>query len=152
MATQSVATPIASPLWHCPTELTYVAADDLTNVVTFRAASKSRPGQHNTISLDVLTGETLCDCKAAECGRGCWHAELVQAAWDGHAVRVLVGRYNAAQLREAGRKAQRMCAASRVRRYWNVLPADQLMLLACRAEYRRRHPVAAEAVDVAVAA
>ncbi len=142
------APPLAPSLWHCPTELTFIDADDLTNIVHYSAPSKSRPGAANIVALDILSGATFCTCRAAECGRMCWHAELVQAAWDGHEARLLAARFSADQLRNAGSKAGHMCAWARHRRF-RVLPADQLSLLACRAEYRRRFPAA---VEVAAAA
>jgi len=144
---------LSSSLWHCPTDLTFVDACDKTNIVHFSASSKSRPGDANVIGLDILTGATLCNCKAAETHRHCWHAELVQAAWDGHPARVLAARYTDDQLEAAGKKALRTIRAYRARRYWNVLPGDQLMLLACRSEYRRRYRLTPlVAVDVADAA
>ena len=107
---------LSSSLWHCPTELAFVDADDRLNVVHFSAPSKSRPGDANIVALDILTGATLCTCKAAECGRRCWHQALAQAAWDGHPARILASKYSDAQLRAAGRKAHRMIAAYRARR------------------------------------
>ncbi len=138
-----VSTPIASSLWHCPTELAYLDADDLTNIVHYSAASKSRPGDANIVALDTATGASFCNCRAAECGRSCWHQALAQAAWDGSPARILAGKYTNDQLRAAGSKAAHMCRWARHRRF-RVLPADQLALLACRAEYRRRFPAAAE--------
>jgi len=140
--------PIASSLWHEPNDLTFIDADDLTGIVHYSAASKSRPGDANIVALDTATTATFCNCKASECGKPCWHQALVQAAWDGHPARILASRYSADQLRNAGSKAGHMCAWARHRRF-RVLPADPLSLLACRAEYRRRFPAA---VEVAAAA
>jgi hypothetical protein len=124
--------------FHCPTELVFVSADDIHNTVTFQAASASRAnGPWNTIVLDVLTGESLCNCKGAEANRECWHATLVQAAWEGHPARTLAGRYTDEQLVAAGTKAARMCRVYR-RRTWRVLPADAVALVACRDEFLRR--------------
>lgn len=80
---------VASSLTHCPTELTYHSADGALGLVYFTAESKSAPGKVNVIGLDVETGESHCSCKASEVGRACWHAALVQAAWDGHRARPL---------------------------------------------------------------
>jgi hypothetical protein len=136
---------------HCHTELEYVAADDLNETVTFRARSASKPGQYNLVQLCILTGETLCDCRGAEFGRECWHADLVAVAWLNHAAVCLARRYNDTQLGTAGRKAKRMIDAYRGRS-WRVLPDDQLALLACRTAYRERWApalAAAEAAEVA---
>ena len=143
--------PIASSLWHCPTELAYLDADDLTGIVHYSAASKSRPGDANIVALDTATGATFCNCKAAECGRSCWHQALAQAAWDGHPARILAARFTDTQLAASGKKAKHMCEWARHRRF-RVHPLDQLSLLAARAESRRRHPVAAEVAQVAALA
>jgi len=140
--------PIASSLWHEPNDLTFIDADDLTNVVHYSAPSKSRPGDANIVALDVLSGSTFCNCKAAECGKGCWHQALVQAAWDGQDARILAARFTDDQLAASGKKAKHMCAWARHRRF-RVHPLDQLALLAARSEYRRRFPVAAEVAEVA---
>lgn len=133
---------------HDHTELEFVSADDLANVVTFRARSASKVGHYNTVSLDIATGETLCDCRAAEFGRECWHADLIPAAWLDHEAVRLARRHTDAQLAAAGRKAARMCRVYRSRS-WRVLPDDQLALLACRTVYRERWApaLAAEAAE-----
>ena len=96
------------------------------------------------MALDILTGATHCDCKAAECGRECWHQTLAPAAWDGHSARILAGKYDADQLHRAGRKAHRMCRIYR-ERIGRCFPVDQLALLVCRAEWRRRAAIPAAA-------
>lgn len=124
--------------FHCPTELEYVSANDVQNYVTFRAVSKSgATGGYNYVSLDIITGESLCGCKGAECGKVCWHRTLVQAAFNAHPVRLEVTNYTDEQLLRAGHKAANMLRVTR-RRTWRVLPADQIRLLACRVEYRAR--------------
>ena len=143
-----VAPKVSSAAWHCPTELAFLDADDLTNIVHFAAPSASTPGKVNTVGLDVLTGETHCTCRAAECGRRCWHVALAQAAWDGHAARILAAKFSDQQLQASGKKAAHMCAWARHRRY-RVLPADQVALLAARCEYRRRNPAAAALAEAA---
>lgn len=127
----------ATAAQHTIAELQYVAADDINNVVTYRSRSASKPGQYNTTQLDIVTGEILCDCRAAEFGRVCWHSDLIAAAWLSHEAVVLARRYNDQQLSAAGRKAANMCAVYR-RRCFRVLPDDQLALLACRTAYRER--------------
>ena len=88
-----VSTPVSSAAYHCPTELAYQDADDLLNVVHFAAPRASTPGKVNVVGLDVLTGDTHCTCRAAECGRRCWHAELAMAAWNMHPARELAARF-----------------------------------------------------------
>lgn len=133
---------------HCITELEYVSADDLLNIVHYRAVSKSKAhGEYNHVGLDIITGETHCDCKAAECGRECWHRTLIQASWDAHPARIQATGYNNEQLLKAGHKAANMIRVTR-RRTWRILPADQLGLLACRAEYAARKAARAAAEDV----
>jgi hypothetical protein len=154
MVAQQVSTPVSSAAYHCPTELTFIRADDLHNTVTYSAASKSEPGKRHSVSLDLQTGETFCTCRAAECGRRCWHVELVRAAWEGHEASLLASRMNDDQLVKAGRKALRMTLVYR-RRGYRVLPTDQATLLACRDVWRKRHPApteAAEAIEIATAA
>lgn len=153
MVVPMVSTPVSSAAYHCPTELTFIRADDLHNTVTYSAASKSESGKRHSVSLDLQTGETFCTCRAAECGRRCWHVELVRAAWEGHEAFALAARMNDDQLLKAGRKALRMTMVYR-RRTWRVLPADQATLLACRDVWRQRHAAPSEAApaEIAVAA
>ena len=131
--------------YHCPTELQFMEADDLLNIVHFAAPSKSAAHKVNLVGLDIITGETFCTCKGAECGLECWHQTLVRAAWEGHTARVLASRYTADQLTVAGRKALAMCTIYR-RRCGRCLPADQVALLAARCEYRARRGVVVSAV------
>jgi len=139
---------LATSLWHCPSELAFVDADDRTNIVHYSAPSKSRPGDANIVALDTMTGASCCNCRAAETNRQCWHAELVQAAWDGHPARVLASRYSDTQLNTVGRKAKHLCDWARHRRF-AVHPLDQLNLVAARSEYRRRYRVTALVAEVA---
>lgn len=136
--------------YHCPTELTFIRADDLHNTVTYSAASKTQPGTRHSVSLDLQTGETFCTCTAAECGTRCWHVALVRAAWEGHEAFTHASRMNGAQLVAAGRKALHMTMVYR-RRSYRVLPSDQTMLLACRDVWRQRHPAAAQPAPLAFA-
>jgi hypothetical protein len=134
---------------HCITELEFVSADDVLNIVTFRALSKSgATGAYNYASLDVVTGETHCSCKGAETHRECWHMTLLQAAFEALPAVALARQYTTEQLVKAGTKAARMCRVYR-RRAWRVLPADAVALVACRAEYRRRMGLVAVAAPVA---
>jgi hypothetical protein len=133
---------IITAAYHCPTELVFVDADDLLNVVHFSAASKSNPSRVNTVALDVVTGETHCDCRAAECGKECWHQTLVMAAWEGSADVAYVARLNDEQLLTAGRKARAMCRSYRAR-CGRCLSDDQVLLLACTTVYYARQALRA---------
>jgi len=148
----AVAAPLtASSLTHCPSELRFHSADETLNIAYFVADSASAPRQVNVVGLDILTGESHCSCRAAECGRACWHAALIQASWDGHEARILAARYNADQLATIGRKAETMCRIYRLR-IGRCLPADAVTLLACRAETQARRGAALVADDLALVA
>jgi hypothetical protein len=134
---------------HEPAELTFVSADDINNLVTFRAVSVSGSnGGYNYASLDVASGEWHCSCKGAATGRECWHGSLLQAAWDAHPARVLASRYTTAQLLRAGVKAARMARVYRARA-WRVLPADAVALVACRSVFLERKRAALVAAEAA---
>jgi hypothetical protein len=143
--------------YHCPTELRYADSDDRTNVVSFVSDSKCNPGTVNTTTLNVVTGETICNCRASQNNRQCWHVELIASAWAMQPTRLVVAQMNDEQLMRAGQKAARMVRVYR-RPSWRTLPADRTMLLACRCEYlareRSREAAAIEtvAVEVEVAA
>lgn len=129
---------------HHPRELRFVGADDITGIVAFTAASKSTPGKVNTVSLDTTTGERHCDCTGAESGKVCWHLDWVAAAWEAHETRRLARAMTTAQLLAAGRKARHMCDVYRAR-IWRCVPADQVMLVAARCEWRERAALAERA-------
>ena len=122
---------------HSPEELRYLDADDRTNVVRFTAPSFSTPGKINTVSLDVLAGETRCTCRAADSGQECWHQRLVVDAWEATSAMYEVRWLNDERLARYGRKAANMIAAYRARG-GRALPMDVLNLVAARSEYRRR--------------
>jgi hypothetical protein len=126
---------------HSPSELTLIGADDATGIVTFTAPSASTPGKVNTVALDTATGAILCDCTGAECGRACWHADLVGAAWAASPAMRDVRWLTADQLARYGRKLAAMAANYRAR-CGRVLPADALNLVAARCEWRRRAALA----------
>jgi hypothetical protein len=134
---------------HEPKELEYVSADDVLNVVTFRAPSKSQAhGAYNYASLDVVTGEAHCSCKGAETGRECWHITLLVAAFEAQPAVALARQYTGDQLVKAGTKSARMCRVYRART-WRVLPADAIALIACRYEFLRRKGVKVAASEAA---
>ena len=144
---------------HTPAELAFVTADDLTGIVTFAAVSKSHPAQPNVTSLDTLTGAIHCDCRGAECGRACWHADHIHAAWLRTGAMLDVLWLTDAELTRYGTKLGAMCRIYRART-GRVLPMDAINLVAARAEYRRRQAaalaapaiVAVDAADLALAA
>ena len=136
---------------HTVADLTFVRADDLLNIVRYTSVSASGAnGATNHTALDVITGEILCSCKGAGCGKTCWHYDLIAAAWDAHPARAAVVYLTDDELVRAGHKAANMCRVYR-RRTWRVLPADQVALLACRVEYRARAARRA-AIEAAVTA
>ena len=139
---------------HRPAELALVAVDDTTGIVTFRAESRSNPTRPNHTAYDTATGATHCDCKGAECGRQCWHADLVAAAWLASPAMADVRWLTDAQLARYGTTAAGMVNTYRART-GRVLPMDAIGLVAARSEWRRRAalapaPVAAD--DLALAA
>jgi len=122
---------------HRPAELRFLDACDRTNIVHFQSDSRHAAARTNTTGLDVLTGATFCDCQGAECGRQCWHRDLVAAAWAAHPAMREVRFLDAAKLLRYGRKAAAMIAVYRART-GRVLPMDAVNLLAARCEFRDR--------------
>jgi len=133
---------------HLPAELTFSGADDLTGIVTFTAMSASAPGTVNTVAYDTATGAIHCDCAGAACGRACWHADHVAAAWALSPTMLDVRWLAAGKLLRYGRKLASMVAAYRARG-GRALPADMVNLTAARSEYRRRATLAALALPLA---
>ena len=131
----------ATAVLHSPAELAFVAADDLTGIVTFQAPSKSHPAQPKTTGLDTLTGAIHCDCKGAQCHEDCWHADLVAAAWLASPAMRDVRWLTDTQLRRYGRKTAAMAIMYRART-GRVLPMDAANLIAARSEWRRRAALA----------
>jgi hypothetical protein len=128
---------IRTAAYHCPSELVFISADEINNVVTFVAPSKSKLGTVNIVKLDLQTGDILCSCKAAECHRECWHATLVVAAWLNHPSVQGARRLGGEQLERFGKKLAQMCKVYRAR-IGRPLPADAVGLLAARTVYRER--------------
>ena len=65
---------------HTADELTFHGIGS-NGMAVFSSASASRPGARNWTYRDAATGEALCECRAAECGRSCWHLDLLETAW-----------------------------------------------------------------------
>lgn len=122
---------------HSPAELAFLDADHLTGIVAFAAPSRHDATRVNVVSLDTTNGDIHCTCKAGECGRLCWHARVVAAAWLASAAMLAVRWLTDAQLARYGAKHAAMVRiyAARTGRF---LPADALALVAARHEWRRR--------------
>ena len=138
---------------HSPSELSLVAVDDATGIVTFQSASKSNPAQPNHTGYDTQTGAIFCDCKGAQCDRACWHADLVAAAWLASPAMLDVRWLTDDQLVRYGKTAAAMVATYRART-GRALPMDAANLIAARSEWRRRAALAPAlvAADLALAA
>lgn len=131
---------------HTPSELALLGCDETTGIVAFVARSRHDAGRVNTVSLDTTNGAIFCDCKGADCGRACWHADLVVAAWLASPALAQVRWLTGAQLYRYGRK-HRLCVDTYRARTGRVRADDALALVAARYEWRARaaaaSPVAA---------
>lgn len=138
---------------HTPAELTLVAADHSTGIVEFAAPSRHDAARVNTVSLDTTNGDIRCDCQGAECGRACWHADHIVAAWLASPAMAEVRWLTAAGLVRYGTK-HRLCVDTYTRRTGRFLAADALALVAARSEYRLRaaRAAAVRALDLPLAA
>ena len=131
---------------HFPSDLTFIGCDDITGVVAFQADSRHDANRVNTCALDTITGQILCDCKAAEFGRICWHQRLVVAAWH-HTPAMRACRWlSPVALLNQGRKCAAMVATYR-RRCGRPLQDDVTALVAARSEWQRREAVALVAAE-----
>ncbi len=126
---------------HSPTGLTLIGGDEATGIVVFQSASEHDAARVNTTALDTVTGAIICDCKATEFGRVCWHADHVAAAWRQTPAMRACRFLSATALIKQGRKAAAMVATYRAR-CGRPLQDDVLTLVASRSEWRRR-PLAA---------
>jgi len=98
----------ATAALHSPAELALIGCDDITGIVEFATSSKHDAARVNVVSLDTATGETICDCRGAECGRDCWHSDHVSAAWLASDAMLAVRWLTDDQLFRYDRKARRM--------------------------------------------
>jgi len=135
---------------HSTAELTFIGGDDQTEIVVFQSASTHDAERVNTTALDLITGAIICDCRAAEFGRVCWHADHIAAAWRQTPAMCACRFLASTALINQGRKAAAMVATYRVR-CGRPLQDDVIALVAARAEWRRRTATAVPLV-VAVAA
>jgi hypothetical protein len=122
---------------HTAAELVFVAADHVTGIVEFSAPSQHDATRTNIVSLDTTNGAILCTCKGFECGKVCWHADHIEAAWLATPAMQQVRWLSDEALVRHGRKARSMVTiyAARIGR---TLPADVLSLVAAGSEWRRR--------------
>ncbi len=123
--------------FHRPAELTLIGCDDHTNITVFQADSAHNAERVNTVALDTSTGEIICDCKGAEFGRVCWHADHVVAAWHQTPAMQACRWLSPVALINQGRKCAAMVATYR-QRCGRPLQDDVLLLVASRSEWRRR--------------
>jgi hypothetical protein len=128
---------------HHHRELRFVGADETTGIVTFAAASASAAGKVNHVSYDTITGAVHCDCAGAACGRACWHADWVVAAWQAHPAMAEARSLPADMLLRYGTKLAGMVAQYRAT-IDRVLPLDAVNLVAARCAYRQRRALAAQ--------
>jgi|GEM_PF-4122243 len=140
----------ATALLHSTDELTFIGCDDQTEIVVFQTVSTHDANRVNTTALDTITGAIICDCKAAEFGRVCWHADHALAAWLRTGAMLDVLWLTDAELARYGTKLAGMVRIYRART-GRILLADQVNLVAARAEYRRRQAAALATVPIAVA-
>ena len=131
----------ATALLHSPGHLTFIGCDDLTGIAVFQAASAHDAARVNTTALDTVTGQILCDCKGAEFGRRCWHADHAVAAWHNTPAMVAARALADAALLRRGRKLAAMVGTYRAR-IGRPLPDDVTALVAARGEWRRRAALA----------
>ncbi len=136
MSATTAATP-QSAAAHTPAELAFLDACDLTGIVHYAAPSKHAAGRINVVGLDTTTGAIACDCKAAQCGRPCWHAAHVAAAWLASPAMLAVRWLTADQLLRYGTK-HALCVATYRTRIDRALADDMLALVAARCEFRGR--------------
>jgi len=103
MSTATAATTAPrSALRHTPDERQFVALDDAGEIAYFTSASKSHAARPNVTAIEIMTLDTFCFCKGAECGRTCWHVIHVAAAWRKVAYRVRCERMDLAELEAHG--------------------------------------------------
>ena len=123
---------------HTADELTYHGIRG--EVAIFSAKSASKPGQHNVIVRDVVTGEYHCDCTGAECGRRCWHADWLETAWLMTQVAPFVATLDRAALCATGTAAKARLDDG------SATVTDLAVYHQCRAAYRRRRAAVAAPV------
>ncbi len=131
----------ATALLHRPAELTFIGCDDQTGIVVFQSPSEHDANRVNTTALDTSTGAIICDCKAAEFGRVCWHADRIAAAWRQTPAMRACRFLSSTALLNQGRKAAAMVNTYRAR-CGRPLQDDVIALVASRSEWRRRAALA----------
>lgn len=127
---------------HTADELTYRGIRG--EVAVWSAPSKSKPGQHNVIVRDTVTGGCHCDCTGAATGRECWHMTLIETCWAMRAVAPFVASLSDDELLAAGKSAKARHEVGGTR-------TDLLVWLQCRAEWKARERAAQAALAPVVA-
>jgi len=147
----------ATKTLHRPAELTFIGCDEATGIVVFQSTSAHDAARVNTTALDTGTGAIICDCRAAEFGRVCWHQDHVVNAWHQSPAMRACRFLSSTALINQGRKAAAMVVTYRVC-CGRPLQDDVIALVASRSEWRRRAALAAPAIvavdadDLALAA
>jgi len=131
----------ATALRHTPSELTLIGCDDLTGIAVFQADSAHDAERVNTVALDTVTGQIICDCQGAMCGKQCWHMDHAVAAWHRTPAMRACRWLSPVALLNQGRKCAAMVATYR-QRCGRPLQDDVTALVAARSEWRRREAVA----------
>jgi len=126
---------------HNPAELTFIGGDDQTGIVVFQSPSEHDAERVNTTAVDTSTDAIICDCKGAEFGRVCWHADHIAAAWHQSPALRACRFLSPTALLNQGRKAAAMVATYRAR-CGRPLQDDVITLVASRSEWRRRAALA----------
>ncbi len=117
--------------------LRFLSADITTGIVAYAVASQHDAERTNIISLDTISGDTFCTCKASECHHTCWHEAAILEAWAAELAALGVAWMSDAQLMRLGRKS-RLCVDTYELRTGRSRIEDRVALLAARGEYRRR--------------
>jgi len=135
---------------HSTAELRFIGCDDQAGIVVFQSASEHDANRVNTTALDTVTGAIICDCRAAEFGRVCWHQDHVVTAWHQSPAMRACRYLSPIALLNQGRKAAAMVATYRTR-CGRPLQDDVIALVASRSEWRRRAALAAQVAVPVVA-
>lgn len=117
--------------------LRLLSADVTTGIVAYAVASKHDASRTNVVSLDTITNDVFCTCKASECHIVCWHEAAIVEAWATEIATLGLVWITDVQLMRLGRKSA-LCVRTYETRTGRSLASDRIALLAARAEWRRR--------------
>ncbi|MGN6700754.1 MAG: hypothetical protein ACTHMR_21560 [Thermomicrobiales bacterium] len=132
---------------HTTAELTWIGKD--AELVFCSAKSSSQAGRINTVALDLVTGETHCDCKASEHGLLCWHRGLIAQRYVEEVARQYVATLaTLADVEAVGRQARARIDACQG--MWALVsPLDRAIYQAARVAGHERAAPAAPALALA---